>query len=143
MKSFTIKKLKKNLEIEEIDYNTHGFIYKTKNDNIKEINIINPEIISGLIIYNFNKKYKRILSLILLSDNEDDSSNGTLMLALDEIARLKNIMESKYYKLLKKKEAEKLHKKIMLTEKDIKNKLIDKEIKKEEKEQVEEKHKSR
>lgn len=143
MTSFKIKKTKKNLEIADINYSKKGFIYKVKNENILEIEIFDSKIISSLIINNFNIKYKKILKIIILASSDSDSSTGNLMLALNELARLKSIMENKYYKFLKKQEALDIEKKIMLTEKDIKNNLIDIEIKKEEKEIVEEKHKSR
>lgn len=136
MKSFLIKELDNKLEFDEFNFNIEGFVYKTKNQNIKEIIIVNPDIIYGLISYNFNKKYKKILELILSSENDDEAS-GNLKIALDEIVRLKSIIE-KYHIYLKSGSETKLLKKIKMLQKDIKLKLVDMEIKKEEKMNVKE-----
>lgn len=131
MKSFLIKELNQEFEFDDFDFIIDGFVYKTKNKNIKEITIVNSDIIYGLISYNFNKKYRKILELILL--NEDDESSSNLKIALDEIARLKNIIETKYHTYLKAKQEAKLLRKLMMLEKDVKVKLVDIEVKKEEK----------
>ena len=135
MKSFTIKKLEQVLEIENFKYDKKGFIYKPKKSNkVKEIVIVNQEIVSALISYNFYKNYKKILELYLLSKTEDsDTSASGLVIALDEIARLKNIILTKYKNMLKKKEAEKFLKQLKILDSEIKNKIIDLEMLEEEK----------
>ncbi len=142
MKSFLIKELEHELEFDEFDFNVDGFVYKTKKPNIKEITIVNSDIIFGLISYNFNKKYKKILELILSSENDEESS-GNLRIALDEIARLKNIIETKYHIYLKSDAEAKLIKKLVMLQKDIKIKLVDIEIKKEEKMNIRGNHKGK
>lgn len=131
MKSFLIKELDQELTFDDFDFKVEGFVYKTKNSNIKEITIVNKEIIYGLISSSFNKKYKKLLREILLDDEDNDGD--ALKLALDEIARLRSILENKYKRFLKKQDQEKLLKKLLLLEKDIKIKLVDKTLKKEEK----------
>lgn len=135
MKSFTIKKLNQSLEIENFKYKKKGFIYKPKKSNkVKEIVIVNQDIISALISYSFYKNYKKILELYLLSQTEDsDTSTSGLMMALDEIARLKNIILTKYKNLLKKKETDKFLKQLSILDSEIKNKIIDLEMLEEQK----------
>lgn len=136
MKSFVIKKLDSELEIVSMDYNFQGFVYKTRKSpkylDITEVIIVNPEIISSLICYNFNKKYKKIIELYLNTiDNSDDTAEGNFLLALDEVARLKNIIINKYCQFLKKKEQENFLKRLKILENEIRVKIIDIKIIKE------------
>ena len=109
MKSYCLKKLNSNYELESFDYNIKGFHYRIKSNRdsflkIKEVIIVNPEIISNLICHNFNKKYQKIVECFFLnSDLDDDSTSSNLMLALDEVARLRTIIINKYKIFLKKK----------------------------------------
>lgn len=132
MKNFKIKKLKGNYELENFNYNLKGFCYpirKARKDHlkIKEITIINPEIITNLIKFNFYKKYQKIIECLF--DNSDfsssDNSGTNLMLALDEVAHLRTIIIKKYQKYLKKKDAEELLKKLKVLENELRIKIID------------------
>lgn len=129
MKSFIIKKLDSELEIIAMDFNFKGFIYKTHKNprysGISEINIINPEIINSLICFNFNKRYKKIIELYLNTiDASDDTAEGSFMLALDEVARLKNIIINRYFQYLKKKDQENFLKRLKILENEIRVKII-------------------
>ena len=131
MKSFTIKKLENQYELESFNYHIDGFHYpikknKTGNLKIKEIIIVNPDITSSLICFHFNKKYQKIVDYFFHHSDFDDDSTGThLMMALDEVARLRTIMINKYKYFLKKKEEEELLKKLKLLENEIRIKIID------------------
>ncbi len=131
MKSFVVKKGNKKIKLEGSLPKMEGFKYHPKLANnsleIKEIIIIKEELIDSLITASFNKKYKEILEFYLkiLSDNNEDSANGKLMRALDEIARLRNILIKKYQKVLSKKCCEKLLKKLKILENEIRIKVID------------------
>lgn len=129
MKSFIIKKLNQELEIEAIN-DLQGFVYKTRKNpkylEISEITIISPEIINALIKYNFDKKYKKILELYLKAiDSGDESSEGNFLLALDEVARLKSIIITKYSRFLKKKGEEQFLKRLKILENELRAKIID------------------
>lgn len=149
MRSFVIKELKNNLELVVFDYELEGFHYKIKKHNdldVKEIVIINNDITSSLIVANFDKKYKKILTYYfnIISSGEDSDTN--LFLALDEVARLKNIIMKKYHKYLKKEIEKKILKKITMLENEIKSKIVNIKLLKEYERQnsiVEEKGKSR
>ena len=129
MKSFTIKRLESKYELESFDYNIKGFCYPIKkNKKIKELIIVNPDIISSLIRYNFNKKYKKIVECLLANSDfsgDTDHSGTNLMLALDEVARLRTMMINKYKTFLKKKEAEELLRKLKVLENELRVKIID------------------
>ena len=108
MKSFTIKKIEKQYELESFNYHITGFHYPIKKNKsgslkVKEIIIVNPEITSNLICYQFNKKYQKIVDYFFSNSDFDDDSTGThLMLALDEVAHLRTLMINKYKYFLKK-----------------------------------------
>lgn len=148
MKSYCLKKLNSNCELESFDYNIKGFHYQIKANRgsflkIKEVIIVNPEIISNLICHNFNKKYQKIVEYFFNNSDFDDDSTGTnLMIALDEVARLRTIIINKYHRFLKHKKEEELLKKLKLLENELRVKIIDYKLIKEQ-ELNKEKNKSR
>lgn len=131
LKSFIIKELNPDLEFIQISYPIEGFHYKLKKNNslhIKEIVIVNKAIINELISYYFNKKYKKILEdyMNALQDESTDNSSDTgLLIALDETSRLRSILIRKYKTFLSKKNEEKFLKKIKILENEIRSKIID------------------
>lgn len=137
MTSFVIREMKNNFKIVNVDYGFNGYKYHFHNKNSLGVDIIiiaSPDIIGGLINSSFNKKYKKILELYLSVINPDDEdSEGNLIIALDEIARLRTIIINKYQNILKRKDAEKLLNKLKLIENEIRTKLIDFRLIKEQK----------
>ena len=131
MKSFIIRRLKKSLELDKPLEELEGFRYVPKISHnelkIKEIIIVNPSLIDSLIKISFDKKYKKVLEFYLktLSEEDDNGTDTNLMMALDELARLRNIIIRKYQKALSKKTLEKLLKKLKILENEIRIKLID------------------
>jgi len=129
MTSFIIKEMKNNFKIINNFYDFNGFKYHFSNKcslGVDTIIIASPDIIGGLIKSSFNKKYKRILELYLSVINpEDEDSDGNLIIALDEIARLRAIIINKYQNIIKKEDTAKLLNKLKLIENEIRTKLID------------------
>ena len=132
MSSFIIKRLTSTLELNKPLKDIKGLVYipKIKNNDlaIKEIIIVKKEIIDQLILANFNKKYKKIIEYYFnILSNIDDSDNGdtNIILALDEIARLRHIIIKKYQTFLSKKTLEKMLKKLKIMENELRVKLID------------------
>jgi len=126
MKSFVIHELNKSLELEEKISLKDGFKYKFKSSSlgIKEIIILEPNIIDSLILNNFDKRYKKILEYYLTTlQNEDDSTDSNFMIALDEIARLRSILIRKYNLVISKKVEEKMLKKLKILENEIRIKI--------------------
>lgn len=150
MKSFAIKEIEEDLEIMSYHYDLSGFTYKIRNHNsldVKEITILSPSIVSHLVLYSFDKKYKKILEAYLVSlQDDDDSTEGYLMMALDEIARLRSILIEKYHAYLKKDAETKMLKKLKILENEIRSKIVDIKLIKEQEmvhTNIEEKGKSR
>lgn len=134
MQSFTIYSIKKKLKLKEDIKDLEGFKYKIKSSKlgVLEINIVSPEIIDELIFASFNKKYKKILGYYLaIMQDESDTSDGEFLVVLDEIARLKSILIKKYNLVVRKQTEAKMLKKLRIIENEIKNKIIDLKIIKE------------
>ena len=99
---FTIKKIEETYELISFNYPVKGFSYPLKKNRnntlkIKELIIVNPDIISALISHNFDKKFQKIVELFFSSNDYDEDSTGTsLMMALDEVAHLRTIIINKY-----------------------------------------------
>ena len=124
MKSF-IRKLDKTLELDKAISSIDGFKYVPKHQAIKEIIIVNPELIDKLIGTDFDKKYKNILELYLKALEDEGDCEGTLMKALGEVNRLRSIIIRKYQRALSKKTLEKLLKKLKILENELRIKIID------------------
>ena len=69
------------------------------------------------------KKFKKLLEFIASIYESDDDSSSSLMLALNEIEKLKRELINKYVAYLNKKEVQKLDKKIKLIEQEVQSKL--------------------
>lgn len=122
MKSFIIHEIKNNLELEEQISIKDGFKYKIKSSKlgVKEIIIVEPYIVDQLILSNFNRRYKKILEYYLATLQDDEgTSDGNFMIALDEIARLRSILIRKYNLVVSKKIEEKMLKKLKILENEI------------------------
>ena len=128
---FTIKKIEETYELISFNYPVKGFSYplkKNKNNTwkIKELIIVNPDIISALISHNFDKKFQKIVELFFSSNDYDEDSTGTsLMMALDEVAHLRTIIINKYKRYLKKEKEEEFLKKLKVLENELRVKIID------------------
>lgn len=149
---FTIKRLEGTYELISFNYPVRGFSYplkKNKNNTwkIKELIIVNPDIISALISHNFDKKFQKIVELFFSSNDYDEDSTGTsLMMALDEVAHLRTIIINKYKRYLKKEKEEEFLKKLKVLENELRVKIIDFKLIKEQSlvhNNIEEKNKSR
>ena len=127
MKGFTIKKLKKELEITKFEYNKEGFNYKFPNKKyfLNDFVIFKPELIEILIINSFNKKYRKILEFYLKTISEDDeTTSGNLVIALDELSRLRTILLKKYNKSIRTEQLQKLLNELKILENEIRSKIF-------------------
>ena len=95
--------------------------------NVDEMILINPSLIEKLISKKCTKTFDRILKMIsVVSDDEDDDTGYSLI--LDEIARFKNLLMSKYKDYMEEKEYELSLKKLKLLKEEVehrKNALIE------------------
>ena len=87
-----------NKDLEGYNFKTH----RNNSLNISDVLISKPEIVDRILTNNFKDKYKRLVMIILSIMHASDTSEGDCMLALDEVARLKDILLYKYHNNLKK-----------------------------------------
>ncbi len=124
MSGFKIKKMRKKKNIGKLTSDLDGFVIHWKNEDIKEIKVVSINISSILIGNSFAKKYKKILEMYLEAFNEEGTTDSNLMMILDEIKRMKDIINKKFMKYLKKADYEKFLKRLDLLDKEIKTKIV-------------------
>lgn len=103
MPNYLIKKDQKTGEIIYMEYKLDGYKFKPRNNkavnlSLEKIVIIKPEMIDKILTMKIDKKLKKIikLTMYLLNKNDDDTDPADTMLALNEIARLRNIILNNY-----------------------------------------------
>lgn len=107
-----------------INVNTSFDMRKKKDkDSIGTIKFYSIDMINKVIKRNIDNKFKKILELIVSTDEDGNPPDG-LLLCLDEVAKFKREIINKYERYLIKKQIEVVNKKIEIIEKDLKNKLV-------------------
>lgn len=69
---------------------------------VKTVTVYDEEKIKKILIKKLMIKYQRLLNIINDIISSDDSSSSDFMICLDEISKLKDILEYKYKKFLKR-----------------------------------------
>lgn len=108
MSSYLIKRDQKTGEIIYMEYDLEGYKFhpKVTNDkpyvSVKSVTIYKPEMIDHLLAKKFEKKFDRLSQIILkfLYQDDEDCDEGDFMILLDEVARLRSVVEIKYKKFL-------------------------------------------
>lgn len=105
MDNHILKKSTQKGKIVYYDDELIGYVFKTKRANslnVNEVTILKPSIIDRILTSNFKEKYKRLVMIVLSIIRASDTSEGDCVIALDEVARLKDILLHKYHNLIKK-----------------------------------------
>lgn len=103
--NYSIKKDNNNEEIVYMSGNIKGYDFSPKNSNklkIDQIMIINKNATDKILTVKFKQRYKKLLMVVLSILNDSDSTEGDIMIALDEIAKMEDILLNKYKTFLKK-----------------------------------------
>lgn len=136
-KKFVVKKDAKTDVITYMEYEKlKGFSVKPKSDahfedmiNVDKMILINPSLIEKLISKKCTRTFDRIIKMLsVVSDDDDDDSDSGYTLILDEIARFKDLLISKYQQYMEEKAYELNLKKLELLEQEVirrKNALIE------------------
>jgi len=131
MASFLLKKDERTNEIIIMDYEDKGYTFKpgikAKNHlKVNQITIIKPSMIDGILTTKFNKKYRRLVMIVfnILQSSDEETSEGDIMIALDEIAKLREIILNKYQKFLSHVKEEKFIKQLRILENELRAKQI-------------------
>ncbi|MBQ6687322.1 MAG: hypothetical protein IJN03_02225 [Bacilli bacterium] len=132
MASFLLKKEERNYEILEMDYEAKGYTFKPKakmRENyiiVNNIKLVNPLMIDGILTAKFNKKYRQLVMIVfnILQSSDEETTEGDIMIALDEIAKLRVIILNKYQKFLTHEKEEKFIKQLRILENELRAKQI-------------------
>ena len=110
MSSYLIKKDSTTGEIIYMEYDIEGYKFRPKNNGekpyikVNSVTIYKPEMIEHVLTKKFEKKFAKLSSIILkfLYQDDDESDEGDFEILLDEIARLKSVVDLQYKKFLSK-----------------------------------------
>lgn len=92
---------------------------------IQGLTIIDEELKKENLLKQFNRQYRKIVAIMLDILESSDSTTSDCVIALNEVTKMRGIVEIKLAKDLQKKELEKLKKKLDLIEGKIKNKFLE------------------
>ncbi len=112
MSSYLIKKDASTGEIIYMEYDLEGYKFRPKNNGekpyikVNSVTIYKPEMIEHVLTKKFEKKFTKLSSIILkfLYQDDDESDEGDFEILLDEIARLKSVVDLQYKKFLSNQE---------------------------------------
>lgn len=112
MSIYLIKKDASTGEIIYMEYDLEGYKFRPKNNGekpyikVNSVTIYKPEMIEHVLAKKFEKKFTKLSSIILkfLYQDDDESDEGDFEILLDEIARLKSVVDLQYKKFLSNQE---------------------------------------
>lgn len=112
MSNYMVKKDNLTGKIAYMEYDLDGYSFKPKSVkdkpyiSVNNVTIYEPVMIDSLLSKKFSKKFDRLSQIIMnfLFQDDDDSDEGDFMILLDEVQRLKSIVELKYKKFLSNEE---------------------------------------
>lgn len=127
-KRFVVTKDENTQTITYKEYDSlKGYDFKPKNKlskediiNVDEMVIINPSLIEKLISKKCKKTLERILKLISFIYDDDETGEESVTLALNEIAKFKELLDTKYKEYMKEKEYKLMLKKLEIIENEVK-----------------------
>ena len=127
-KRFVVTKDENTQTITYKEYDSlKGYDFKPKNKlskediiNVDEMVIIIPSLIEKLISKKCKKTLERILKLISFIYDDDETGEESVTLALNEIAKFKELLDTKYKEYMKEKEYKLMLKKLEILENEVK-----------------------
>ncbi len=109
MENYILKKDEEKAGSATFNKDLDGYNFKSNHSNslnVDEVLIAKPELVDKILTNNIKEKYKRLVMIVLSIMRASDTSEGDCILALDEIARLKDILLHRYNKNIKREKQE-------------------------------------
>ena len=119
--------LKKSIYKKVVSYEFNESFTMSKRKDDKRIGVIkfyDEKIINQVIQRSIDNRFRKLLELISSIDEGDEDPSEGLLICLNEIDKFKKELINKYNKFLKKSQIELINKKLELTEKEIKTKIM-------------------
>lgn len=129
MSSYILKINKNNKKIKEFNSENIYEFNPKNNNNLKSFIIFDKEALNKIFMKKYLVSYKKLIMFI--STLNDESSASDFMICLDELTKLKDTLNYKYKKYLKKEIYEKFIDDLIKYDKFIQNKIISLEYNKE------------
>lgn len=109
---------------------TEGYSFSPKKQisqytRIKKVSLYDPDKIKNVVIRQYGIKYSRLAKIIKDMLESDDATESDFMICLDEIEKLKSVLEFKYQKVLKKELYEYFLNDLFFLERVIQERLIE------------------
>lgn len=101
MKTYVLSKKKINGLIDYFEYNSDGYVYYPKIDAglSHGVNIRDKYLIS-ILLYNFDNMFDKLTKSIYAYVTSDNDNDDAVSMLLDEVSRLKSIVDLEYKKHL-------------------------------------------
>ncbi len=131
MYDYILKKENKKKKIVKITLPIEGIHIKPKLKkhssliSVSEIVAVSDLIKKDLVMKKFDHAYRKLIAIMIDVTESTDATTGDCMIALNEVTKLEGIMEYKMEQHLKRREYEKLLKKIALVRGKLQNKLLE------------------
>lgn len=130
-KKYLIVKEKNDSSITYFEYdNMEGYDLSPKKNvkikdaiNVNKVVIINPSLMNKVATKQINLKFKRLLQLITVIFEDDDTSGNAYREGLNEISKLRLEAKTKYFRYMKQEEVEMIEKKLDILEHELKLRL--------------------
>lgn len=131
MSNYILTKEAKTGEIIYMQYRLSGYNFRPRNISranisLEKITIIKPSIIDGILTQKVDKKISKIIRLVMYILNDEDGSTdpSDVMLALNEITKLRRILLNRYQDFITKENEELFLKKLRILENELRIKII-------------------
>ncbi len=112
------------ISMKELD----GYIFKPrKNDKyikVSSVKIVDSDMTDKILTMKFDKSFKRLVALALKVINDDESDDGDIMIALDEVELVREILLNRYQRFLKYDKEQLFLKKLRLIENELRMKQV-------------------
>lgn len=92
--------------------------------NVSEITVISPQLIDNVLSIKFDNQFKKLLTMALDVDQDEDASEGDAQRVLGEVELVRQIIMNRYQKFLKHSKEEIFLKKLRIIENEMRLKIF-------------------
>ena len=110
----------------DIDFTGYKFNSKRSKNIIKvsNVTVVDPKMINEILTIKFNRRFKKLLTLVSAVLNDTDATDADTALALDEVQLVKEILLNRYQKFLNQEKEELFLKKLRVLENELRLKQV-------------------